>query len=142
MSHVASEDDRAFQNQVESCEFPVSEFDHKAHVRMAYTYLVDNDTTESVRLMRNTLHGLLHHAGIEPSQKYHETITEAWVLAIQHFMTKTDKSESADDFIKKNEVLLDPRIMMSHYSAEVLFSEPARKSFVEPDLDPIPRHGT
>jgi hypothetical protein len=30
--------------------------------------------------------------------------------------------------------------MLTHYSAEHLFSADARRSFVEPDLDPIPDH--
>ncbi len=37
--------------------------------------------------------------------------------------------------------MLDAKIMMTHYSAEVLFSDEARAEFVEPDLEPIPRHG-
>jgi len=56
------------------------------------------------------------------------------------FMKKTDTSESAQDFIEQNKTLLDPNIMMTHYSADVLFSDRARKKFVDPDLDPIPRH--
>ena len=35
--------------------------------------------------------------------------------------------------------LLDPKIMLTHYSAERLFSPEARAEFVEPDIDPIPR---
>ena len=30
--------------------------------------------------MQNTLVALLKHAGIEPAAKYHETLTEAWIL--------------------------------------------------------------
>jgi hypothetical protein len=30
--------------------------------------------------------------------------------------------------------------MLTHYSAEVLFSPEARARFVEPDLEKIPRH--
>jgi hypothetical protein len=30
--------------------------------------------------------------------------------------------------------------MLTHYSAERLFSPQARVAFVQPDLDPIPRH--
>jgi hypothetical protein len=37
-------------------------------------------------------------------------------------------------------MLLDTRIMLTHYSAELLFSDAARADFVEPNLDPIPRH--
>ena len=91
--------------------------------------------------MRKALTALLKHAGVDPSQKYHETLTEAWILAVHHHMKNTDNSESADGFIEKNTVMLDSKIMMTHYSAEVLFSEQARQSFVEPNLDTIPGHG-
>ena len=141
MKHLLSKEDREFKNLVESCEFPVAEFDHRAHIRLAYVYLTGNSADESVHLMRDTLTALLKHAGVEPSQKYHETLTEAWILAVNHFIKNTDDSQSADDFLEKNTVMLDSKIMMTHYSAEVLFSDEARKAFVEPNLDPIPRHG-
>jgi hypothetical protein len=47
---------------------------------------------------------------------------------------------SADDFIRQTPLLLDSRIMLTHYSAERLFSPQARAAFVQPDRDPIPRH--
>jgi len=140
MKHLISEEDQKFKYQAESCEFPVSEFDHRAHIRLAYVYLAGNSTDVSVQLMRNTLTSLLKHAGVDPSQKYHETLTEAWILAVHHFMNGTECAESADEFIDKNTVILDSKIMMTHYSGEVLFSEQARKSFIEPNLEPIPRH--
>ncbi|MEP4485506.1 MAG: hypothetical protein ABJ013_07760 [Halioglobus sp.] len=140
MKFLLSEADREFKNRVESCNFPVAEFDHKAHIRLAYVYLAENSTVETVHLVRDTLTALLRHAGVDPSQKYHETLTEAWVLAVSHFMRNTDDSQSADDFIKKNTAMLDSKIMMTHYSPEILFSDEARKAFVEPNLDPIPRH--
>ena len=73
-------------------------------------------------------------------QKYHQTLTEAWVLAVNHFTINTDGYQSADDFIESNTVMLDSKIMMTHYSAEILFSDEARKAFVEPNLETIPRH--
>jgi hypothetical protein len=140
MKYSISKEDLEFKEQVESCEFPVSDFDHRAHIRLAYIYLSSNSTEKSVQLMRDTLINLLKHVGVDPSQKYHETLTEAWILAVHHFINITDNSKSADEFIDKNKVMLDSKIMMTHYSAEVLFSREARKAFVEPDLDPIPRH--
>lgn len=141
MSHSITKEDEEFKNQVESCCFPVEQFDHRAHLRLAFVYLVINDSTESsISSMRQALIGLLKHAGIDPSEKYHETMTEAWVLAVHHFMNSTDNSTSADDFINKNPDMLDSKIMLTHYSAEVLFSDKARKTFVQPNLEPIPRH--
>jgi hypothetical protein len=56
-------------------------------------------------------------------------------------MERTAASESADAFIEQNPMILDSRIMLTHYSAELLFSDAARSQYVEPDRDPIPRHG-
>ncbi|MFC1664172.1 hypothetical protein ACFL17_00905 [Pseudomonadota bacterium] len=141
MKHLVTKEDQVFKSQVEAFEFPVSQFDHRAHIRLAYVYLVqNNDTNESVQLMREALTGLLRHAGVDPAGKYHETLTEAWILAVHHFMNNTENSNSADDFIEQHPVMLDSNTMLTHYSVEVLFSEEARQSFVEPNLDPIPRH--
>jgi len=140
VTHLLSSEDHEFRDQVEACEFTVSDFDHRAHIRLAYVYLVADNTELAIQRMRDALTGLLKHAGVDPSQKYHETLTKAWVLAVQHFMSITDSSESADDFIEKNTVMLDSKIMMTHYSAEVLFSDQARQSFVEPNLNSIPKH--
>jgi hypothetical protein len=55
-------------------------------------------------------------------------------------MAMTPAAESAADFIVRNPRILDAKIMVTHYSAEVLFSAEARARFVEPDLERIPRH--
>ncbi|MCB1755350.1 MAG: hypothetical protein KDJ38_07500 [Gammaproteobacteria bacterium] len=140
MGHLISKQDASFRRQVEACEFPVKKFDHRAHLRLAYIYLAENNPHSSTQLMREALNGLLKSAGVDPDQKYHETLTEAWILAVDHFMHKTESSTSADDFIDQHPIMLDSNIMLTHYSADVLFSENARKAFVEPNLDPIPRY--
>ena len=139
MPHRSSTEDRAFLAQFESCTFPVSDFDHRAHLRLAYIYLTEHDTETAHRLMREAIEDFLEHNGVDPA-KYHDTVTHAWILAVRHFMKATSGSESADSFIDQNPELLASKIMMTHYSAEVLFSDEARAQFVEPDLGPIPRH--
>lgn len=140
MSHLISKEDLAFKTHVESCKFPVSEFHHNEHLQLAYVYLAEYRIDGTATRMRHTLHNLLIHAGITPSQKYHETLTRAWILAVHHFMKITEQSNSATDFINQNPTMLNSKIMHTHYSAEVLFSEDARKSFIEPNLDPIPKY--
>jgi hypothetical protein len=138
MKLSVTQEDQDFKSRVEACVFPVSEFDHRAHIRLAYVYLVENNNTrQSVQLMRGALMGLLEQAGIDPAAKYHETLTEAWIRAVHHFMNRTDSSNSAGDFIEQYPEILDSKIMFTHYSAELLFSPEARQSFVEPNLDPI-----
>ena len=139
MTNLISNEDLEFRAQVESCKFPVGEFDHSAHLKLAYVYLVENDIETAHNLMRDTLRSFLNHNGVDPS-KYHETMTRAWILAVRLFIEATPDTESADSFIEQNPEMLDSKIMMTHYSAEVLFSDEARSEFVEPDLSPIPRH--
>ena len=139
MKHVMSDEDQAFKEQFEKCEYPVSEFDHRAHLRLAFAYLTENDVDASSQLMRDSLLRFLDHNGVDPT-KYHHTLTHAWILAVRHFMEESDDSASADLFIEQHPEMLDSKIMMTHYSAEVLFSDEARERFVNPNIDPIPRH--
>lgn len=140
MNFKTTEADIEFKNHMESCTYPALDFSHRAHLRLAYIYLSENDADKSSELMRVTLNRFLIHNGVDPA-KFHETLTRAWILAVHHFMNRTRDSKSADEFISMNPEMLDTKIMMTHYSAEVLFSDEARTEFVQPDLDPIPRHG-
>jgi hypothetical protein len=139
MKHELSQSDRDFRAAFEAGAYAPADFSHRAHVRLAYVYLVDSDVDLALERMRAALVSFLSHHGI-PASKYHETLTRAWVLAVDHFMHRTAASRDADDFIERNALLLDSRIMLTHYSAGLLFSEGARAEFVDPDLDPIPRH--
>lgn len=140
MRHQLSADDGRFRAAFEACTLPPTEFYHRAHIRLAYTCLVDGDGDPDAALarVRTGLQTYLRHHGIDRA-KYHETLTRAWVLAVRHFMDRTPPAGSADAFIDANPELLDPAIMTTHYSREVLFSREARERFVPPDIDPIPR---
>ncbi|MCH7639984.1 MAG: hypothetical protein IH855_11070 [Bacteroidetes bacterium] len=139
MAHRSSPEDRAFCAQFESGEFPPAELDHRAHLRLSYVYLIEHDTETAYQLMREALLAFLEHNGVDPS-KYHDTMTRAWILAVRHFMEATSSQDSAESFIEQNPEMLDSKIMMTHYSADVLVSDEARAQFVDPDLDPIPQH--
>jgi hypothetical protein len=141
LKHELNDSDREFRKAFEAGAYAPADFSHRAHVRLAYAYLVDSDDDHAIGQMRSALRAFLAHHGI-PATKYHETLTRAWVLAVRHFMQRTPEAASADDFIARNPLLLDSRIMLTHYSAELLFSESARTDFVAPDLDPIPRHAS
>lgn len=137
MTHRASREDGEFASRIEACEFPAAEFDHRAHLRVAYVYLTGNGVEAAHRSMRETLRNFIARNGIDPA-KYHETMTRAWIMAVRHFMDSTPSSASFDAFIEQNPRMLDSGIMMTHYTREALFSDAARAEFIEPDLDPIP----
>ena len=139
MKFDSTADDLNFRDAFEAGTLPPDAFGHRAHVRLAYIYLVEHGTDEATARMRTALQAYLRHHGIDPS-KYHETLTRAWILAVRHFMERTPASASADAFIDANPLLLDSRIMLTHYSADLLFSAEGRARFVEPDRDPIPHY--
>lgn len=139
MKHALSLDDQRFRERFEAFRVTPAEFNHRAHVRLAYIYLVENSPEAALERMRAALLGFLRHNGVEVS-KYHETLTRAWILAVRHFMEDSPPARSSEAFIERSPALLDSRIMMTHYSAEVLFSPEARGRYVEPDIDPIPSH--
>ena len=137
MRHSASVEDTAFVRSFEAGDVAPADFNHAAHVRLAYAYLCEHSIDESVDRMKAALLSFLRHNGIS-SSKYHETLTRSWVMAVHHFMTQSVGADSATAFISQNPALLDTKIMLTHYSAQVLFSDEARAAFVPPDIQPIP----
>lgn len=55
-------------------------------------------------------------------------------------MTTPHKASTEDLAFAKAFEACGSRIMLKHYSAEVLFSPQARQGFVQPDIRPIPMH--
>lgn len=135
-THSTSQDDRDFRAAFEACAITPGQFNHEAHLRIAYVYLVENDLAAAKEKMRQALLTFLEVHGV-PATKFHETLTGAWLLAVRHFMGRT-ASASFAEFAASSRPLLDSKVMLTHYSAGALFSPEARASFVEPDLEAIP----
>lgn len=135
-THAASGSDLQFQQAFEIGAIKPSEFNHLAHLRLAYLYLVEGGLAHAQNRMRHSLLTFLRAKGV-PTAKYHETLTRAWVMAVSHFMNRASSASFAE-FAVNSKPLLDSNVMLTHYSAEALFSERARSAFVAPDLEAIP----
>ncbi len=137
MRHKISYEDQVFLTSFARCHLGTDRFRHREHLRLAYILLAKYTVDEAYEIMRGCLLRFLKHVGAEPS-KYHATMTYAWLLAVKHFMHTSSPSQSSNEFIRSNEILLDKNIMSSHYSCEVIESEQARARYIAPDLEPIP----
>ena len=133
---VASQEDLKFKDAFEAGRVSPADFNHLAHLRLAYVYLCQGDLRYAERKMCEALLGFLEANDIA-GEKFHETLTRAWVMAVAHFMNRRSSS-SFSDFSFSSLPLQDSKVMLTHYSAAALFSDRARKAFVEPDLDAIP----
>jgi hypothetical protein len=70
-------------------------------------------------------------------EKYHETITRAWLRFVAVHMQRWG-AESFEEFIERNPDLLDGKLLEHFYSRGLIFGEPARAVWVDPDIRPLP----
>lgn len=134
-----SPDDARLLQAFESCELTSATFRHREHLRIAHIYLTIHPFETALQTLRARLQAFLSHLGAPPTA-YHETMTRAWLLAVDHFRHQRGEQASSEAFLATSPALLDKEVMYTHYTPERLKSSAAREGFIEPDLEPIPRY--
>ena len=123
-------DDHAFLLAFEHQHLP--QFTHRDHIRMAWLYLRAYGWDEGVIHIRS---GIQHFAAAHgATTKYHETITVFWLELTASELKKLSGESLVEQCNAVLESLNDASLALQYYSADLLFSEKARASFVEPDL--------
>jgi hypothetical protein len=114
----------------------IKDFHHASHLHVAWVYLAESSSVrQAANKMRKTLRQFAAAAG--KPEKYHETITLFWV----HLLSRGRAAgyvERLEDIVQANPQFLEKNFPLVYYSAERLFSDEARTSWVEPDLKPFP----
>jgi len=77
--HELSQEDRSFRSAFEACTVTPLQFNHEAHVRLAYVYLVESGVESAVQRMRETLLHFLERNGI-PRSKFPKQSRVHWCL--------------------------------------------------------------
>ena len=123
-------------------DLPREEWTHEAHLA-ATTYLVlrhpeidlDAELPGLIRRYNESVGGVN-----SDSEGYHDTITRVSLHGIRLFLAEADLGAPVHELV--NELLLSPMGRrdwpMRFYSREVLFSVPARRGFVAPDVAALP----
>ena len=120
---------------LERREIANEDFHHASHLRVAWVYLAESlSVQQAANKMRDTLRRFA--AGAGKPEKYHETITLFWVRLLSSAQAASH-GERLEDIVRANPQLLEKNFLLAYYSAERLFSEEARSSWVEPDLKPV-----
>ena len=123
----------------ESCAMPDSEFSHTAHVLVALSYLhrLKLSVPEAAARMRSGLYRFLDHYGND-RQKYNETITLFWIKLVRGFLDRVGTARALTSIANELTAAYDDsRLIYNYYSKELLSSDEARTSWVEPDLKPL-----
>lgn len=119
---------------------PKREWTHEAHLRTGLWHVVQYGAAAALPLLRQRITAYNAHVGTANTDTsgYHETLTRFYVVVIDRFLAKADRSLGIDELAQ---LLIDThgdrRLPMHHYSEGRLFSVVARRSWVEPDLRPI-----
>jgi hypothetical protein len=113
----------------------MKDFRHASHLHVAWVYLVESPSVQqAANKMRHTLRRFAVAAG--KPEKYHETMTLFWMYLLSHAY-EASRGERLEDIMHANPQLLGKNFPLTYYSAERLFSNEARISWVEPDLKPF-----
>jgi len=131
----AHHDDDAFGRYVEEALAARGRFGHREHIYVAWLSLQHRPFTEAVELVCDGIRRTAIYANAP--QKYHRTVSEAWLRLVAHHVATTP-SGSFDDFVAGAPALLDKRLLARHYTPSVLASAAARTGWVPPDRVPFP----
>jgi hypothetical protein len=124
--------DLDFAQAFERFEIPNEGFHHHDHIRLAWIYLKLHGPREgSLRISAAIRKFAAHHGKTE---KYHETVTAAWMLLVAQAAHCSSFTEVITEFPQ----FLDKAFLAEFYSSELLQSEAARQTFVDPDKKPLP----
>lgn len=140
MPEAATDDDARFFARFLDRAIPRAEWTHRAHVRAAYLMLRRHPLPEAIDRMRTAIQAL-NAANAVPEGKemgYHETLTQAWMRAVDATMRTFGSDVSADAFLDCHTQLTNRHIMRLFYSRERITSWEAKERFIEPDLAPLP----
>jgi hypothetical protein len=127
--------DEAFARAFEKGEIAPAQFDHRAHVRVAWVYLNEAPSLEqALPRMRDAIRRFAAAAGA--STKYHETITVLWMRLLAGVKARGASGELAEVLLA-HPALADKDLPLQYYSRDRLFGDQARAAWVEPDRKPV-----
>ncbi len=134
-------DDEKFLVEFEAGRWPLEQWHHQQHIKLAYLYLRHYPFDEAMGRIRAGIKAHNQARGIPelPERGYHETMTQAWLRLVFVTLQEYGPSETADKFYEQNPQLSEKKVLRLFYSRELFMSPQAKAEFVDPDLAPLPR---
>ncbi|MES2597455.1 MAG: hypothetical protein V4662_19050 [Verrucomicrobiota bacterium] len=135
--------DEEFFQEFETQTLPLEQWDHRAHLRVAYLYLSRLSFEEALVRVRCGIraYNAAQHIGDTPTGGYHETMTHAWLHLVHVTLSEFGPMESSEQFLAAQSQLLSKRALLFFYSRDRIMSAEAKKTFMPPDLAPLPKSG-
>ncbi len=133
--------DAEFVRLFESQAWPLAQWHHRDHVRLAYLMLREGTFEQAAERIRRGIraHNAKHGIVDTPTTGYHETMTLAWLWLVAAILDEYGPAQTADAFCDAHPELMEKKALRLFYSKERFMSAEAKVRFVEPDLAPLPR---
>ena len=128
--------DEDFLRAFEDLSFPADQFHHREHIRVAWLYLKSSDATRAAERMTAGIRRFANHQGA--TQKYHHTLTLAWMRLVAAALVETPEGQTFQQFLGEHAELAAKDLLKKYYSSELLQTIAAREGWVEPDVQPLP----
>ena len=113
----------------------VERFSHRDHLRLAWIILKVHGPGEGSNIIRHAIRDFAKDKGA--GNLYHETLTTFWAQLVHHAIQTRPDIRGFDELLATLPLLLDKNLPLKHWSSELLWSNPARTVWVEPDLLPL-----
>jgi hypothetical protein len=120
---------------------PKSEWTHHAHLRAGLWHLLHYPEPVALALLRERIRAYNEATGVANTESggYHETITRFYLHVIRVFLESVDRERPIDELAQELVARgAEHDLVLRYYSRERLFSREARRSWVEPELLPLP----
>ena len=135
-SRASAWSDEAFLRAFEDLSFPADLFHHREHIRVAWLYLKSSDASRAAERMAEGIRRFANHHGA--TQKYHHTITLAWMRLVAAALVETPEGYTFEQFMAAHKELCGKNLLAKYFCSELLQTVTAREAWIEPDLHPLP----
>jgi hypothetical protein len=115
---------------------PTGQFRHRQHINLAFYAVRRYGMPGAESAICSWIRQIAAYE--RAPQKYHHTVSRAWVEAVAHHVAEDPGCADFEDFATRNPALLDKRLLSRHYRSSTLAAPAARGGWVEPDLVPFP----
>src|SRR5258708_27208397 len=116
--------------------FPADLFHHREHIHVAWLYLKSADASRAAERMSQGIRRFANHHGA--TQKYHHTLTLAWMRLVAAALVETPEGNTFEQFISAHPQLKVTKLLDKYYSKELLQIGKAREGWMERDLHTLP----
>lgn len=115
---------------------PGERFGHRQHIHLTFLAVHRYGMPAAIGKVSGWIRQIAAHHGAP--QKYHDTVTRAWVELVAHHVETDPQCTEFTAFAQRHSRLLDKQLLTVHYRPSTLTTKGAREDWIEPDLAPFP----